>query len=84
MQSTETREEAICRLHIAGVSPSHIRDITHIRYQKVISVINYYDTNHSVPPSTQRGRHPIVTNDILSKITYLTIQNDHGLQKKMH
>ena len=75
MQSTETREEAICRLHIAGVSPSHIRDITHIRYQKVISVINYYDTNHSVPPSTQRGRPPIVTNDILSKITYLTIQN---------
>ena len=75
MQSNETREEAICRLHIAGVSPSHIRDITHIRYQKVISVINYYETNHTVPPPTQRGCPTIVTNDILSKIAYLTVQD---------
>lgn len=75
MKSTETREEAICRLYIAGVSASHIRDLTHIRYQKVISVIKYYQANHSIPPPTKRGRPSIISNDILSKISFLTVQN---------
>ena len=75
MQSGETREEAVCRLHVWGVSASHIRDLTSIRYQRVVEIINYYETNHSVPPPTKRGRRSIITNDILTKITALTIAN---------
>ena len=75
MQSGETREEAVCRLHVRGVSASHIRDLTRIRYQRVVEIINYYETNHSVPPPTKRGRRSIITNDILTKITALTIAN---------
>ena len=54
---------------MVGLSPSHIRDLTHIRYQKVIK------TNGSIPPPTKRGRPTIASNDILSRIMCLTIQN---------
>ena len=74
-KKNETREEAICRLHIAGFSPHDIRKLTRIRYQKIVEVIKYYEINSSVPPPAQRGRPPIVTNDIITKIACLTVQN---------
>ena len=77
IHSNETREETICRLHMVGLSPSHIRDLTHIRYQKVIKTNEYFKTNGSIPPATKRGRPTIGSNDILSRIMCLAILTNY-------
>ncbi len=75
MFSNETREEAICRLHSEGKTVTQIRRMTGIRYDRVKSVIEYYEQNHTIPPPTKNGRPPLAQNDILAKITLLTVQN---------
>ena len=75
MFSSETREEAICRLHESGHTVPQIRKLTGIRHAKVISVINYFEEHHSVPPTPKNGRPKNTSAAILTQITALTIQN---------
>ena len=74
MKSSETREEAIIRLYIQGHRPYKITDMTGIRYQKVKSTIEYFQTNHQIPKSPERGR-PKPANHIITTIALLTVQN---------
>ena len=75
MLSTETREEAICRLHESGHTIAQIRKLTGIRYKKVIDVINYFVNNQQVPDSPKRGRKPKVDSGMRTRIAALTVQN---------
>ena len=54
MFSLETREEAICRLHMLGHSIATIRKATGIRYERVIKTINFYKQNRVPPPSVKK------------------------------
>ena len=72
MKSSESREEAICRLHQAGNSIAKIRRLTGIRFERVKYVIEYWEENHEVAPPTVRGRRPLTTNDKL-----LTVRDEN-------
>ena len=82
MFSSETREEAICRLHILGHSIAAIRKATGIRYERVIKTINFYEQNRVLPPSAKNGRPKKISNDALNRITVLTLQ-DRGIPYRL-
>ena len=75
MFSSETREEAICRLYSSGKTLSQIRKMTGIRFARVKYVIEYFDEHNSAPPPTVNGRPPSTTSEIITRIMALTIQN---------
>ena len=78
MFSSETREEAICRLYESGHTIRQIRKLTGIRFARVKYVTEYFDENHAVPPPKNPGRPSKIKNDILSKIITLTV-NDRAI-----
>ena len=75
MFSSETREEAICRLYADHHSIDSIRQLTGIRYERVSETIKFYEQNHVPPPPMKRGRRAKINNDALTKIATLTLQN---------
>ena len=75
MLSSETREEAICRLHKLGHSLYSIHKLTGIRKRRIKNVTEYYDQNHVVPPPDQVGRPSKIDDSLLSKIETSTLLN---------
>ncbi len=76
MFSTETREEAIIRLHLKGFSNNRINTITKIRVPRIKATIDYYYANGlTIPTSPTNGRPKKDMPGMLTIITALTIQN---------
>ena len=74
MRSSETKEQAIVRLHCEGKSNTAIRNILGTRTQKIKEVIANYQQTNQVPEPKKLGRPPI-PNDVLTHIMAYTIQN---------
>lgn len=74
MRSSETKEQAIIRLHLEGKSNNAIRNLLGTRSQKIKEVIEQYISNSIIPKPKKRGRPPIPDN-ILTKIIAYTTEN---------
>ena len=72
MFSSETREEAICRLYALGHSIHTIRELTGIRYEQVKYITEYYEQKYVAPLPIKMGKPSKIDNSILSKIETFT------------
>lgn len=83
MLSNETKEQAIIRLHRCGQSVCAIRKATNISYDKVTSTIAYYEKTHQIPETPAKGRKSKLTNNVLTTLAALTLQNRKISCKKL-
>ena len=72
--TTKEEQAEIIRLHLQGLSPNKISEITHIRFPRVKTTIQEFQQTGQVPEGVQTGRPPI-PNTALTIITALTVQN---------
>lgn len=75
MSSRETREQRIIRLFSSGKTIYAIRKITNYSFDKVKDTIDYYTRFGSIPASPKIGRPTHLTNEALTMIAALTVQN---------
>ena len=75
MFSSETREQAIIRLHLEGKKPSKISELTGIRFQRVKQTIQSYNQTGIIPDPVKHGRPTILSNQSMTQIALLTMQD---------